>query len=164
LMTKPIDTQYLISVQENSYTNLPRFFIGLIILFISISRAQLHPDIVHIGIFLIFFSLALMFIYSLWFVIATLSFWVERLENINEVIPATRRLWQVPRQVFTGFSSTFFTVFIPFGLICTLPSEVLLGRASTPWLLYFAVFTLLLFAFSRWFFYLSIKKYSAVGN
>jgi ABC-2 type transport system permease protein len=163
-LTKPIDPQFLLSVQQNSYTNVARFLIGLGILLLSIKNGQFTITAFGILGYLFFCGVALMFVYSLWFFIATFAFWVERLENINELVPATRRIWQVPKEVYTGLASTLFTVLVPVSLIATLPSELLIGKVEAGWLLYFFCFSSLFFLASRAFFQLSIRKYSGIGN
>lgn len=163
-LTRPMNTQFLLSVQENSYTNVPRFFIGLAILIFTIYSNQLPVTWVGVAGFAMFFIISLIFVYTLWFTSATVSFWVDKLDNINEVVPGTRRIWQVPKEVFTGVSSTLLTVILPLALIISLPTELLLGKASLPWLGYYAAFTFIFFWLSHLFFKLSIRRYAGVAN
>ncbi len=164
ILTRPIDPQYLLSVQDNSYTNLPRFLIGLVVLLdtLRIERFPIHFS--NLLGYILFLGISLVLIYSLWFSVATLCFWVDRLQNINELIPATRRIWQAPKEVYTGIVSTLFTVVLPFALIASLPSEVLLGKAVSGWLIYMAIFTLIAFLGTRLFFRVSLRKYAGIAN
>lgn len=163
-LTRPISPQYLLSIQANSYTNIPRFFIGLATLLITIQKMQLQVSLLSVIEFIVFFILSLLFIYSAWFIVATFSFWVDRLDNINELVPSTRRVWQVPKEVYTGLLSTLFTVIMPFALVASLPSEILLGKATAGWLVFYALFTIGLFFVSTLFFRISVKKYSGTAN
>lgn len=163
-LTRPIQPQFLISVQGNSYTNIPRFFIGLFVLVKAVVDEGLALSLSSVGMYVAVFLISLLFIYSLWFFIATCSFWVDKLDNINELVPVTRRVWQVPRDVYTGLASTLFTVALPLSLIASLPSEALLGRASSGWVWYYLAFTLAIFAVSHFFFKLSVKKYTGIAN
>lgn len=163
-LTRPISPQFLISVQANSYTNVPRFFIGLAMLLITIHQMQLQVSFLSALGFIVFCCISLLFVYSAWFIVSTFSFWVDRLENINELVPSTRRIWQVPKEVYTGFVSTLFTVILPFALVASLPSEILLGKAIWEWLVFYAIFTLGLFYASTVFFKISVKKYSGTAN
>lgn len=163
-LTRPISPQLLISIQDNSYTNVPRFFIGLGMLIITLQKYQIPVTVLGAIGFVMFLCLSLLFIYSTWFIVSTLSFWVDRLDNINELVPSTRRIWQVPKEVYTGVASTLFTVVLPFSLVASLPSEILLGKAAWSWLLYYAGFTVLLFYLSTVFFRISVRKYSGTAN
>jgi ABC-2 type transport system permease protein len=109
-------------------------------------------------------ALAVFFLYNLWFILSTLAFYVEKLDNINDIVPSLRRAFQVPRSVYTGLASLIFTVILPIGLISSLPSEVLLGKSNSWWLIYFIGVALFTFGFARIFFKFAIKKYSGVAN
>ena len=164
LLVRPINTQFLIMSHSNNYNNVFRFILGLGMLFWSLDQLSYQPTVLDVVGFIFFSFVAATAIYFLWFTLSTLSFWVEKLDNINEIIPALRRLWQIPRTVYTGFSAIIFTMIFPLGLITSLPSEILLGKSSWQWSGYLLGFTICIVLFSRWFFIHSIRKYSGVAN
>lgn len=164
LLTKPIDTQFVIMTRETSYNNVPRFFVGLFALFWSLHKLNYTPNLASIILFVLTFSAGVLLVYTIWFAIATLAFWVERLDNINNIVPGMRRIWQVPRQVYGGFTSTFLTVILPLGLVSSIPSEVLLNKPTGIWTSYLIVISFIFFILARKFFHFSIKKYTSVGG
>lgn len=164
VLVKPLDAQFAMMASRTSYNNVPRFFVGLAALGWSLSQLGIRPSILTVGGFILTFFTGLLFIYALWFMVATLAFWVEKLDNINEIVPAFRRLWQVPRTVYIGLSSTIFTVVLPLGLVSSLPTEILLAKAHWYWIPYFIFISLVTLALSRLFFYYSVKKYTSVGG
>ena len=164
MLTRPVSAQFLVSFQTNSYTNIPRFFIGLLMLVKTVNDYSIHVSPLGTLLYLVFFCLSLLFIYSTWFLLATCAFWTDKLDSINEIIPATRRIWQLPREVLQGGFSLAFTLIVPLSLISTVPSELLLGRASIYWVTYFTLFTTFLLATSRWFFRFSLRRYSGIAN
>lgn len=163
-LVRPIDTQYLLMTSYNNYTNLPRFVIGIGTIVWSVNQQQLSLSIWEVVFFLFLFFISLIFIYFLWFCVATLTFYFDKLDNINEVIPTLREVYKLPRSVYVGIFSTLLTVVIPLGLVSSLPSEVLLQKVSVSWSFYFVLFTLGLIFLSRWFFKISLKKYSGIAN
>lgn len=163
-LVKPIDPQFAMMATETSYNNVPRFFIGVTGLVWSLWQLGTQPSLLAVGLFVLTFFFALLFIYSLWFLVATIAFWVERLENINEIVPAFRRLWQVPRSVYIGVTSTLFTVILPLGLVASLPTEILLSKTSWSWVGYFMLVSVITFLGSRLFFFYSLRKYTSVGG
>jgi ABC-type uncharacterized transport system permease subunit len=88
----------------------------------------------------------------------------NKIDNINEILPAFRRMWQVPRSIYIGLSSTIFTVLLPVGLVSSLPTEILLHMISWSWLSYFYGVSLITFLILRLFFQYSLKKYTSVGG
>jgi ABC-2 type transport system permease protein len=163
-LLRPIDTQFLLMTNSNNYTNIFRLVMGVVMLGWSLqqTQVQLTPHLVVVGSFL--FLLSLLMIYSIWFTCSTGAFYVDRLNNINEVIPSLRRVWQVPRSVYTGLASTVATVIVPLGLASSIPSEVLLGKESGWWIWYFVGVSLGSFFFSRWFFHFSLRRFVGVGS
>ena len=164
VLLTPIDSQFLIMIHHNSFNNIFRFFIGIGAIALGLNSLGLQPNIFQVGLFVVLLGCSFMFLYSLWFMAATLSFYFERLDNINEVFPAVRRAWQVPRTVYTGFTSLLLTVIFPISLISSIPAEILLGRASFAWILYFFGVTVFTFTCSRIFYKLSLKRYSGQAS
>lgn len=164
LLTKPVDTQFMLMTFHNSYNNIFRFGVGVGLLFWSLNKLNYSPTPMQIASFVVLLLLAFTFLYSLWFIITTFSFYVEKLDNINEVFPAVRRAWQVPRSVYTGILSFVFTVLIPVGLITSVPSEILLGKDSWGWAGYLSIVTVVTVVISRLFFKYSLKRYVGQAN
>lgn len=164
LLLKPVDTQFLAMNQTNTFDGLFRIVLGSVVLVSALSAAGYHPSILQISLCLVAFGCSLVFISASWFIISTLAFWVEKLDNINEVIPSMRRIWQIPRQVFIGFLSTLLTIVFPMALVTSLPSEWLINRGQLSWLGFYLLFTFLTVLFSRWFFHFSVKKYSGIAS
>jgi len=163
-LLKPVDTQFLLMTQHNTYDQIFRFILGLGMLIWTLGQIGTPVSWWQVVIFTFIFIVVLSFLYFLWFTLSTGAFWVEKLININQILPSMRRVWQVPHTVYRGLASTIFTVILPLGLLSSIPSEFLLGQGSFGWLVYLIVFAIFIFLLSRWFFRFSIKKYSGVGN
>lgn len=165
VLLKPVDPQFWLMTQNNNYANTLRFLIGMSITVWAAVQLQLRPSPAQVLLFVLLLGLSACFIYFLWFIVSTLSFWVEKLDNINEIVPNLRRTFQVPHQVYTGILSTILTVILPLGLLGSVPSEVLLGRV-TSWSTvgYLVLFTVGLGLLSRIFFRSSLKKYAGAAG
>jgi ABC-2 type transport system permease protein len=164
VLLSPIDPQFMLMTQWQDYDNVPRLLIGAGLLTWSLNQLQISLTFFHIGIFLFLLCLGLTFMYSLWFLLSTLAFWVEKVNNLNEIIPSARPFWELPRTVYQGLFSTLFTVVLPIGVITSLPAEFLLGKSSIQLVSSFAAVTIGVFVLSRWFLHISIKRFSGVGN
>lgn len=164
LLVKPVNTQFFILTSENSYNNVPRFFVGLAALVWSLIQLGHQPTLLDWLGFSLAFGAALTLIYSWWFIIACGSFWVERLKNINEIIPSLRRIWQVPKDVYTGLTATVLTLVIPLGLASSVPAELLVGRGSWGWLLYLLGAAALSSFAAGAFFNFSSRRYVSAGG
>ena len=163
-LVKPVNTIYVILTQHITYHNIPRFLVGFFVLLHSIKQLGISVSIWQILLATIIFCFGVLLIYSCWFMLATISFWVERLSNINQIMPQFRSVYQVPVKVFTGLSGFVFSFLIPLGLVTTLPSEVILGKTNYFFITYLIIMSLVFFTISVKFFKKSIKKYSSVGG
>src|SRR5258708_4997436 len=148
LLMKPIDTQFMVMMQENDFDNIFRILIGFGALIWSLRQLPYQTNPIKILIFGLLFCCALILLYSLWFIIATFSFWVERLDNINDIFPNLQRMWQLPRVIYSGIASTFFTVILPLALLVSIPSEILVNKFSPIWSIYFILFSFITFFIS----------------
>lgn len=163
-LLKPIDAQFIAMNSVNSFTNFMRLGIGVGVLFTTLPQLGLRVTPWTALFFLLFLTVAMTFIYTWWFILSTIAFWVEKLDNVNEIIPAFRSIWQLPRTVYSGAISTLFTIVLPFGLVTSLPTEVLLGKQVTWWLVYFVVATGCTVIGARWFFVQSLRRYSGIAQ
>lgn len=163
-LLKPVDAQFMLSVEHNSYNNLFRLVIGIGMLVFSLSRLQQSITVLSFVLFLILLLFGFILLYSIWFFIATFAFWVERLNNLNDVIPSLRKLSQFPRSVYTGISSFLFCIVFPIVLITSIPAETLMNKSSLGWNIYFMASSIAMFWLARRFFFFSIKKYSGAGS
>lgn len=164
VLTKPISSQFVLSVQDNSYTNSFRLLIGIVGLIISVDQLPYAVSVWSWGLSLITIVISLILIYSLWFLIATIAFWIERLDNINEVFPALRDFYRAPRGVYSGIVSMIFTLVFPLMLITTVPSEILFGRAQPELIALHFISTVVFFFGSRKFYQYSLGRYASIGS
>ncbi len=163
-LLRPLDPQLSISIQDNNYSQLPRFFIGIAVLWWAAHEVVGQPTFTATIGYIVLVCCSLLIIYNIWFAVATLAFYVERLNNINDIIPGLRRVFQVPRGLYQGVSALLFTIILPFGLVSSIPAEVILGKWELAWVLYFVVFTIASTAAVRAFFQYSILRYSGAGS
>ncbi len=164
MLTRPIPTQYLIMINRVSYTNITRLLTGVIMLIISLRNLNQVPTIGDVLIGIIFIIMAVLLIYFFWFILATLCFYVEKLDEVNEMVPALRRIWSFPRTIYTGGFALIFNTLVPLGLAASIPAESFLHRFDWPTALYLTVFVIALIWISHIFFQFSLKKYHGVGN
>lgn len=164
IFTKPFDHQFFLMTRFSHYNELPKFLVGLGVLIWSMRQLSVPFSPVTLGLFAALSLAAVVFVYHLWFLASTLAFYVDRLDNINYVVPTLRHIWQVPRTVYSGTVSLIVTVVVPVSLVTAIPSEVLLGRATLGWVGYFLAVTLGLVWLSRRFFAFSVRRYTGAAS
>lgn len=163
-LLKPIDTQFYLCTQHNSYNNVFRFLLGVVMLSHSFYQLSSFPSILQIFLFIILFSAGLLLLYAVWFSLSTLCFWIDRLNNINDIIPSLRRISQAPHTVYTGIFTFLFSGIIPLAIITSIPAEAVLGRLELTSTAYLVILSITYFLFSRVFFQFSLKRYSGAAG
>lgn len=164
ILLKPIHPIFALLTGRNSYDNLPRLAIGTGVLIWSLNQLGVTPTLAQTLLFAITLTTTIVFLYTCWFFLTTWAFWVERLNNITEIMPALRNLYEYPRQIYTGAIAMVIGGVFPIVFVVSLPLEVILNQFSWNNLLYYFGFTILFAFLARQFFYFSIKKYTSIGN
>lgn len=164
ILLKPLDTQFILMVRNNSYNNVSRIILSLFLFYKGFSLLGSAPTLSQVVWGMCLFTLSGMFIYFLWFLLSTMGFYVERLRNINEIIPSLDRTWRFPASMYRGIFSLIFVVVIPLGIVSSVPASALMG--STDWKLVarLAVYSVTLLIVSRVFFHHSLKRYAGVAH
>ncbi len=163
-LTKPIDLQFTLMTQYNNFHNLFRSLLGVIMVAVASVNLGLTFSIFNLAYCLIAIACSILFLYSLWFMISTLSFWIEHFESSHFLLPNLRALWQFPRSFYSGSAAIVLNVIAPFGMITSLPAEALLGRASWINLGYFCIYTAVALYLSRRLLKFGLKKYQSAGG
>ncbi|MBI5151430.1 MAG: ABC-2 family transporter protein [Candidatus Pacebacteria bacterium] len=161
LLLQPIDVQFRLSFRHLSFTNMPRLFIGM---FLVMTHLRPFPDLLHALLFICLLTFSIFLIYLLFFFVTTCTFWVDKLDNIVEIVPALRRIWSIPSDIYSGPISALLTIVIPLGLITTVPTRLLLNTDRWDQTIVLMIFCIIFFLLTRAFFHFSIKKYSSVGS
>lgn len=164
ILLKPINPIFMLMTRYNNYNNSFRFFIGIGMTIWAVSKLDVTPSFMEVVLFICVLFLSMLCIYFIWFILSTFAFYFERLNNINEIIPNLRRVWQVPREVFPGFFAVILTYIFPMALVVSLPTEILTNKYNPLLLLYLLCFTLVTIIISYFFFTVSVKKYGGMAN
>lgn len=160
LLLKPLDTQFLLMTSRNSYSNISRLLIGVIMVGAALNQMAIAPSVLNLLTAICLLLLGFLFMYFLWFGLATFGFYLERVRNINEIIPALDHMWRVPNTVYSGATFLIFTTIIPLALLTTVPSETIMGVVNWRFAITLLVATIVAFILSRLFFTYSVKNYS----
>lgn len=131
LLTKPADAQLLASVQAVAPQAITQFFIGIGVIITGLS---LNGDVVSpagIALFLLLFVAGLGMVYSFMIVLATLTFWFVKLDNIMVIFNTMfGNAGNWPITIYPAWLRVSLTFIIPIAFAVTVPSEALLGRVS----------------------------------
>jgi len=148
VLLRPADSQFLIATVRFDFWRMLEVPGGLLVIAYALHRLGHLPSIAQVLISLGLLLSAIVFLYSLWFMVVSAAFWVIRVDNLTSLFTSVFDAARWPVHIFRGAFRVLFTFVIPLGLMTTAPSEALLGRLapSTVWIslggsLLFALFS-----------------------
>ena len=162
-LTKPEDSQLLISVREFRVWQLVDVIIGIIVVIAAMANIQAVSSIWQALAFVMAMLMGGMMIYAVWLMISTGAFWFIQMGNLIEVFQSLYQAGRWPVGIYPAWLRTSLTFIVPVAFAVTVPAEALLGRLTTTTMLgAFALTVFLMLAARRlWFF--GLKNYTGAS-
>lgn len=162
VLLKPVDNQFYLSFRNFSIWGIPNALFGLgLIIYGAVKLEARFLDIIT-GLIAVLISLLIL--YSIWFVLGSLSIWFVKIYNITFVL---RQLIEAGRYPITAYPEVYrfiFTFVVPVIFLTTIPANFIKGSGKTFSLFVSLCFAVFLFAFSRVFWNFARKYYSSASS
>ena len=163
ILTKPEDTQLLVSIQQINIWSLIDMALGLVVLVIALVRLGERVGAGQAGEFILLLIAGAVIIYSFFLILATLSFWFVRVENILTIFQSMYEAGRWPVSLYPGWLRYGLTFIIPVAFATTVPAEALTNRLGWETLLIALMLALMLFIGSRLFWRVGLRHYSGTS-
>lgn len=164
ILTKPADSQLLISVREFQVWQLTDVISGFIILLWATSELPFRLNTSQIFVFISLLLCGAIMIYCFWLILSTGAFWIIRMHNIAELFQGLYYSGRWPITIYPEWLKLSLTYIVPIAFAVTIPAEVITNRLTTDTLLLTIVLTVILFLVSRWFFKYGLRNYSSASS
>ena len=164
LLTKPINSQFIMSLQRIGVSYLINVFISLGFLFYSIH--QLENTISWIGLLSLIVTIpcGVIFFYSMRFFFAAIALFLTRADSIGYVWYNLYRLATRPDAIYPNYIRYVILSFVPVAFIASVPAGILLGQES-PWMILASLILAGGFLYlSNLFWKLALKNYSSASS
>jgi len=162
-LTKPYDAQLLVSVREIRIWQTVDIVAGAIVLGVAVGHLNAR---VGLGEWFAFGTLLLLggiMIYCFWLILATGAFWIVRMGFLAELFEGVYQTGRWPVSVYPDWLRYTLTFLVPIAFAITVPAEALTSRLQVSSVLTAVGFTVLLVAFSRWFWRFGLRHYSGAS-
>ena len=163
ILTKPEDSQVLVSVREFRIWRLVDVVVGAVVLVVAIVRIQ---GSLGLGTALGFgFALIVgaTMIYCFWLILTTAAFWIIRMDEIHELWDGIYQSGRWPVAIYPGWLRISLTYLVPIAFAVTVPAEVLTGRITAETLALATAFAIALVLVSRWWWRFGLKRYAGAS-
>jgi ABC-2 type transport system permease protein len=162
-LTKPEDSQVLVSVRSVRIWQLVEVVSGLVLLVVGIARLQTAVGAGDAVAFLVAILFGASMLYSFWLIITVGAFWVVRMEHVLELFEGIYQTGRWPVGVYPGWLRYGVTFLIPVGFAVTVPAQAVTSRLHGGGLLACAAFAVGLFALARAIWRLGLRHYSGAS-
>jgi ABC-2 type transport system permease protein len=162
-LTKPEDSQVLVSVRNVRIWALVEVISGAILLAVGITRVEASIGVADAFAFLVAITLGVTMLYSFWLVVTTGAFWVVRMEHVLELFEGIYQTGRWPVGVYPGWMRYGITFLVPVAFAVTVPAEAVTSRLDVSTLALSFGFSVFLFAFTRWFWRFGLRRYSGAS-
>ncbi|WP_297033647.1 ABC-2 family transporter protein [Thermogutta sp.] len=127
LLLKPIDTQFIVSLQRIEWSSSGNFFVGLLLLLYSLRQMNYVPSAVTITLYIVYMICGLLILYSLMFMMASTSVWLGRNETLFDFWFYIVNFARYPMEIYEGRFGRpfrwFFTFIIPVLVAVNVPAR-----------------------------------------
>jgi ABC-2 type transport system permease protein len=162
-LTKPEDSQLLVSVREVRIWQVVDLVSGSVVLAVGLSQITTSVGPLDTLAFGVALMLGALMIYCFWLVVTTGAFWVVRMEMVTELFDGVFQTGRWPVGIYPGWLRYSVTFLVPIAFAVTVPAEALTARLGWQTLVVAAVFAVVLFGFTRWFWRFGLRRYAGAS-
>ena len=162
-LTKPADSQVMVSVREVRIWQSVDIVIGLVLMAVAVYQLQETLSIGAVAGFVAALLLGAMTIYSFWLMLTTGAFWIVRMDQIVELFQGVYQAGRWPVGIYPGWLRTGLTFLVPVAFAVTVPAEALTGRLTWETLLGAALLALTLMFVARRVWRIGLRRYSGAS-
>jgi len=164
VLTKPADAQVLVSVRDVRLWQLTDVLVGSAVLVVAVAQLQGTLGLGDIAAFLGLLVVGMVAIYSFWLLLATASFWLVRMEEVEELFEGLFRAGQYPVGIYPGWLRYGLTFLVPLAFAITVPSEAVTGRLTWAAVLVAGGSAVVLAGLSRWAWTRGLGRYGGASS
>jgi len=162
ILLKPLDAQFQLSTRNLSPWGFPNvlFSIGLMLY----AGMKLHLAWHQYLLGIVPVLLAVLILYSLWFMVGTTTVWFTKIWNATEVLRSFLEAGKYPMTAFHPAVRLFLTFVLPVAFVTTVPAEVMLGKKGAWFIGVEALIAAGLFLAARLFWKWAMRSYTSASS
>ena len=164
ILTKPISSQFCISLRKVSFNGIFNNMLMLAIIFYLVRKYFWPVPIINILSYFLLLLIGMIIIYSLWFSSLLLVFKLGRVGNINHLFRPIYQICKIPVDVVGPVLKPLFTYVLPLAFVATIPVKSLIGTPIPLLIIYGMMAAIILFYLSHRLWLSALKHYSSASS
>lgn len=162
-LTKPADSQALVSVREFRFWQLTDVLVGLVILIIAVIQLQSQTGVLQILAFIAALIMGSIMLYCVWLMVTSIAFWVIRVNEIVNLFEGLYAAGRWPVSIYPDWLRTGMTFLVPVAFAVTVPAEAMTNRLTPESMLFALGLTVLFLLMARGVWLLGLRSYSGAS-
>jgi ABC-2 type transport system permease protein len=162
-LTKPEDAQLLVSIQRVEIWKLTDVVLGFGVLVVALGRLGTGFGFRQAAAFAVALLAGALIVYGFWLILATLSFWFVRVENILVIFQSMYEAGRWPVSLYPRWLRFVLTFLVPIAFATTVPAQALADRLTWEILLGTAALAIILLIAARLFWRTGVRRYSGAS-
>jgi len=130
VLLKPVSAQFLATFRQVNIWRGVNVLLGIGLAIYAIRALSLTIGPRQALAFAVTLAAGLAIVYSFWLVLVTLTFWVTRIDNLEQVMWQAFEAGRYPIDIYPPWLRGGLTYVIPVAFIITVPAEALSGRGA----------------------------------
>jgi ABC-2 type transport system permease protein len=164
VLTKPVDSQALISVRQIAIWQTVNVVIGLIIIGVAIYQLGTNVGLLQALAFVTALLLGSLMIYSFWLMLTAVAFWVVRVDQMINLFEGVYAAGRWPVGIYPGWLQGLLTFLMPVAFAVTVPAEALTNRLTLQTLGLAALLAVGLMLLARFIWFTGLRAYSGASS
>lgn len=162
-LTKPADAQLLVTVRRFQIWKLVDVALGLLVMGVGLFRLRSEIGVGETAVFIFALICGTIIIYCFFILLATLSFWFIKVENILNIFQSTYSAARWPVSIYPLWLRFGLTFIIPIAFAVTVPVQGLIGQLDRELLFTMIFVTVGIGVSSRLFWRRGLRHYSGAS-
>ncbi len=163
VLLKPISAQFLATTRQLNVWRIANVLIGAGLSIYSINRLSLSIGFQQAAAFAITLAASICIVYSFWLFLVTLTFWVVRIDNLEQIVAQAFEAGRYPIDIYPGWLRGGLTYVIPVVFMITVPARALAGRTHGPQILMSVVTAVCAVALTSLFWSIGLRNYTGAS-
>jgi ABC-2 type transport system permease protein len=128
VMIRPVNSQFYVSVRNMVLWRLSDVVLGAVLVVFAMVKLSASFSPLTLLIFATMLAAGVVIIYSFWLVLATLAFWLTRVNNMEMVFWNVFEAGRYPVNIYPPQVRWALTFLVPLAFLTTYPAGALVGR------------------------------------
>lgn len=164
ILTKPVDSQFLVSLRHIGVYNWGDPIMGLGLVAYAFWQLGYAPGAGHVAQFAVLSLAAMVLLYAFNLIVQTTTIWLVNIRRVDTIVMGLLETGRFPVSFYRGWLRVVLTVIIPVAFLTTFPAEALLGRLEW-WLVFVSIaLAAVLFILATVFWRFALRFYTGASS